>query len=422
MAKLIRLNDGTKLFYKKHSSSKALALGVFVGAGCVYENPQNNGIAHFIEHMVFKGTEKRSAFDVANETERRGIAINAFTSRSYTAFYTIGLAEYAAECADILSDILFNATFDEENLKKEQEVVVEEINMYDDDNEDVCLENLIRAHYGKKMLAAPILGSKKNVRSFDKEKIKAFMGDFYRSENTCVALVGNVSEEQAVALVTKYFVKKDSAEDFALPKVRTFKPQAKYVEKIKPAEQSCVGISFPSYPYRHKLNAVPALVASILGGGMSSRLFQEVREKNGLVYEIYASCSQYDTNGYFTVYFATGPSRVRVAVEKVRACLLDALKTGVTVEEFEKAIASAKTGLALGSESASDIMRLGGRYGLIGKTVTHEKLSKNLSKITIDDVNRCLKDVLDFSKCSISYVGQKQDFDIYKLFTEGNDE
>lgn len=419
MAKLIRLNDGTRLFHKKSTSGKAFALGVFVGAGCVYENRENNGIAHFIEHMAFKGTEKRTAFDIANETERHGIAINAFTSRTYTAFYTIGLIEYADVCADILSDMMFNSTFDEESLKKEQEVVVEEINMYEDDNEDLCLENLIRAHYGKKMLAAPILGTKKNVRSFDKEKIQAFMKDFYRSENTCVAVVGNISEEQAVSLVNKYFVKKATAEAFVRPKVRAVKPQAKYIEKIKPVEQSCVGIAFPSYPYRHKLNDAPLLISSVLGGGMSSRLFQDVREKNGLVYEIYATSSQYETNGYFIVYFATGPSRVRVALEKVRECLLNALQTGITAEELDKAVATAKTGYALGGESASGVMRLGGSYGLIGKLVTYEKLIKKLSKITLDDINFALKNILDFSQCSISYVGQKQDFDIYKLFTEG---
>ena len=113
MAKLITLESGLKLFFQRHASSKAFALGVFVGAGCVYENPTNNGIAHFIEHMVFKGTEKRSSFDIADETDKCGIMLNAFTTRQYTAFYTIGLAEYADKCADILSDLYFNATFTE---------------------------------------------------------------------------------------------------------------------------------------------------------------------------------------------------------------------------------------------------------------------------------------------------------------------
>lgn len=418
MAKLIRLNNGVKLFYKKHPSSKALALGVFVGAGCVYETPQNNGIAHFIEHMVFKGTEKRSSFDIANETEKRGIMMNAFTSRQYTAFYTIGLSEYAEECADILSDILFNATFTEENLEKEKDVVIEEINMYEDDGEDVCLENLVRAHYGKKMLSAPILGSKKNVKSFDKKAISEFMRKYYRAENACIALVGNVSEEFAVNLVEKYFTFPTIPEPFDLPKVKKVGPQGKFVKKIKPIEQSCVGISFPSFPYRHKKRYVPSIIASALGGGMSSRLFQEVREKSGLVYEIYATNNQYETNAYFLIYFGTSPNRVCTAVQKVKECLLDALKTGITEEEFDKAMATLKTSFALGSESASEIMRLGGRYGLMDKKVTHDTMLKELSRVTLEDVNSALGEIIDFSSASVSYVGQEVECDIFKLFKE----
>ncbi|MGN1043091.1 MAG: M16 family metallopeptidase, partial [Christensenellales bacterium] len=132
MAKLIRLEDGLKIFYERHKNSAAFALGVFVGAGCFYETKETNGISHFIEHTVFKGTEKRTAFDIANETDKCGVTLNAYTSRDLTAFYTVGLSEYAEKCADILSDLLFNATFTEENLEKEKGVVIEEIKMYED--------------------------------------------------------------------------------------------------------------------------------------------------------------------------------------------------------------------------------------------------------------------------------------------------
>lgn len=161
MAKLIRLTNGLKIYYHKHASSAAFALGVFVGAGCFYENKEDNGISHFIEHTVFKGTITRSAFDIANETDKRGIMINAYTGRDATVFYTVGLSEYAENCADILSDILFNATFTEENLEKEKGVVIEEIKMYEDDTEDVCLENLSKAHYGNNNVSYPILGNEK---------------------------------------------------------------------------------------------------------------------------------------------------------------------------------------------------------------------------------------------------------------------
>lgn len=419
MAKLINLDGGYRLFYKKHSSSKALALGVFVGAGCIYEDKNNNGIAHYIEHMLFKGTEKRSSFDIANETDKCGIMLNAFTSRQYTAYYTIGLSEYAEKSADILSDLFFNATFTEENMEKEKSVVIEEIKMYADDSEDVCLENLIRAHYGNTPLAYPILGTEKTVKNYSRQTIQEFMDAYYRAENTCIAVVGDVSEEFAVSLVKKYFVFPEKPEKFSLPIVRKVAPRCGYKKKIKPVEQSAVGISFPSYPYKHKNRYVPSFIASILGGGMSSRLFQEVREKSGLVYEIYATNNQYVSNGYFVIYFATSPSQVCTAVQKIRSCLLEAVESGLTEEEFDKAMAQLKTGMALGSESASEIMRLGGRYGLMDKAVTHESTLRELGKVTLEQVNAGLKEIIDLSKVSLSYVGEEIDCDLRKLLTEG---
>lgn len=418
MAKLIRLENGLKVFYEKHVKSMAFALGVFIGAGSYFENEENNGISHFIEHTLFKGTEKRTAFDIANETDSCGVSMNAYTSRSLTAFYTIGLAEYAEKCADILSDILFHSTFTEENLEKEKGVVIEEIKMYEDDSEDVCLENLIKAHYGNKPVSYPILGSKENVRSFTREDILGYMKKYYRAENACVSIVGNMSEEEAINLVKKYFVFPTYDDNFALPKIRTVAPKAKYVKKIKPLEQSAVGIAFPAYPYRHKKCFIPMIVSNILGGGMSSRLFQEVREKNGLVYEIYSAVNQYDVNALFLVYFGTTPSQVCTAVKKVSETLDKALKEGFSEAEFNKAMAQFKTSMVFCGESTSDVMRIGGLNGLIDKFVTPESILKEVSSYTLEDVNAAVKDIVRFDKASLSYVGKKPDCDLLKVLLE----
>ena len=418
MAKLIRLENGLKVFYEKHAKSSAFALGVFIGAGSFFENKENNGISHFIEHTVFKGTETRTAFDIADEADSCGVIINAYTSRNLTAFYTIGLAEYAEKCADILSDILFRSTFTEENLEKEKGVVIEEIKMYEDDTEDVCLENLIKAHYGNKPVSYSILGNKENVRSFTREDILDYMKRYYRAENACVSVVGNMSEEEAVNLVKKYFAFPTYDDNLVLPKLKTAAPKGKYVKKIKPLEQSAVGISFPAYPYKHKKRFLPMIVSNILGGGMSSRLFQEVREKNGLVYEIYSTVNQYDANAFFIVYFGTTPSQVCTAVKKVSETLDKALKEGFSEAEFKKAMAQFKTAMVFGGESASDVMRTGGRNGLIGKLVTPESILKEVSSYTLEDVNAAVKDIIKFDKASLSYVGKKPDCDLLKVLLE----
>lgn len=418
MAKLIRLEDGLKIFYERHENSAAFALGVFVGAGCFYETKETNGISHFIEHTVFKGTEKRTAFDIANETDKCGVTLNAYTSRDLTAFYTVGLSEYAEKCADILSDLLFNATFTEENLEKEKGVVIEEIKMYEDDSEDLCLENLMKAHYGNKTPSYPILGTVKTVNSFTKGDIKNYMSAYYRADNACVSVVGDLSEEAAVALVKKYFAFGKCEDKLCLPKVRTVRPKAKFIKKTKPLEQSAVGISFPSYTYRHKKRYLPLLVSNILGGGMSSRLFQEVREKLGLVYEIYSTTNQYDDNACFIIYFGTAPAQTKTAVVTVAKTLRKAVKEGFTEEEFHKAVAQFKTAMVLGGESSADIMRTGGRNGLRGKLVTPESILKEVSSYTLDDVNNALREIIDFSQASLSYVGKKTDCDLLAAFNE----
>lgn len=419
MAKLIRLSDGLKVFYQKHANSSAFALGVFIGAGSFYENKQNNGISHFIEHSVFKGTESRTAFDIAEETDRCGVTLNAYTSRNLTAFYAIGLAEYAEKCADILSDILFRSTFEESNLEKEKNVVIEEIKMYEDDAEDICLENLGKAHYGNKSVAYPILGTENTVRSFGRNDILDYMHKYYRADNACVSIVGNMSEEEAMALVKKYFVFPEREDKLILPKLGAVKPKARYAKKIKSFEQSAIGISFPSYPYRHKQRFLPVIISNILGGGMSSRLFQEVREKRGLVYEIYSSNNQYDNNAMLVIYLGTAPSQAATAVKTVSDTLAQAVAEGFSEDEFQKAMAQLKTAMVFGGESASDLMRMGGRNGLINKLVTPESVLAELSAYTLEDVNRALREIIDFSAASLSYVGKKPSVNLFDILLEG---
>ena len=408
MAKLLTTDGGLKVYYHRHLASRAFALGVFVGAGSCFEHGKNNGIAHFIEHMVFKGTETRTAFDIANESDACGLSINAYTGKQVTCFYTIGLLDYREKAADLLSDLFFRPTFTEENVAKEKGVVLEEIRMYEDDSEDLCLEGLSVAHYGKSRVSAPILGPERNVKKFDKEMMQDFRRRFYRLDNVCVAVVGDLAEREALSLVEKYFPKQKYDEKYHRPPLRTLPARAQYKEIVKPFEQSSVGISFPTYPVNHPLSTIPTFVSSILGGGMSSRLFQDVREDAGLVYEIYASHNQYINNAHSYIYFGTSPDLVVEALRRVRACILNAQK-GFTQEEFDKTMAQLKTSIALSSDSVSSLMRLGGHQALLNKTYSPERAIKELEKVTLDKINALLPELLDLNKASLCYVGKKPD-------------
>jgi predicted Zn-dependent peptidase len=205
MNKIIKFDSGLTLAVTPMSNTRSLSIGVFVETGSINETPENNGISHLIEHMVFKGTATRNAYDIADEMESIGANINAFTSKNMTAYYTVSTDEYARQCIDILSDIYLNATFTEENLQREKGVIVEEINMTEDNGEDLCFELVSKAHFKDSPLALPILGTAETVNAINYKMIKDYMSRFYTADNTYIVMTGNISESAAVELVKEFF-------------------------------------------------------------------------------------------------------------------------------------------------------------------------------------------------------------------------
>ncbi len=421
MSKIIKFESGLRLYFQQQKATKAVSIGVFVGAGCFYENKQNNGIAHFIEHMLFKGTTTKSAFDIANSMDSLGVHINAFTTKNYTAYYTIGLQDYIPQCMELLSDMYFNSTFTEENMEKEKGVVIEEINMYEDNHEDLCVENLTLAHFGKKeMTGYPILGTINSVKGISRTDILDFMSELYTPENTVISICGNLTEEKVVGLVKEYFDTKMQATNFERKKLKSIKPQGKMVKRIRPIEQANLALGFSGVGLKKKVSAVDSLICVMLCGGMSSRLFQKIREEKGLVYEIYCVANQYYHDGYNEIYFGTSPHKTKEAIVSLKECISNVQEQGFTKEELKKALIQRQTSLVLGAESSTSIMRAGGKMAITSNDCFRiNKALKELDKITLERVNERLKEMFDFSTCSISYVGVEPDFDIEKLVKEG---
>ena len=220
MNKIIKFDSGLTLAVTPMSNTRSLSIGVFVETGSINETPENNGISHLIEHMVFKGTATRNAYDIADEMESIGANINAFTSKNMTAYYTVSTDEYARQCIDILSDIYLNATFTEENLQREKGVIVEEINMTEDNGEDLCFELVSKAHFKDSPLALPILGTAETVNAINYKMIKDYMSRFYTADNTYIVMTGNISESAAVELVKEFFegkIKPNGEKSIVLP-------------------------------------------------------------------------------------------------------------------------------------------------------------------------------------------------------------
>ena len=414
---LFTFSDGLKLVHCKIDGVYSAYLSVMTGVGSGNETEENNGISHCVEHMLFKGTKRRSAFQISEDIDKIGAQINAFTSKLATCYYTTGLAEHLEECADVLSDILFDHTLDEGELDKERKVIDEEISMSEDDGADLCLDNLSGAYFGAHPLGRTILGPRSNVARFTSEDLREYIAQNYASDSTVVTIVGNVEFERAKAVAEKYFtgrMKRAGRKWQDVPAA----PHMGYSYTHKPElEQSHVGIAFPSLPYKHEKDATLAVVNAILGGNMSSRLFQEVREKQGLAYSVFSSPSAYINNGYMCIYAGVKPSNVQKAVRTIADLLLGLKANPITKGELEKGKQQIKTAYALSGESTSGSGTLFARFALYtGGLFNAEEEIKRVDKVTLDEANALALQVLNPQKAALSYVGKKCKDDLLKIF------
>lgn len=422
MAKLLKFPSGLAVCYERKKSAGSCAFGIFVGAGSRDERKDENGVAHFIEHMLFKGTEKRSAFDIANEIDGMGANANAYTSKTNTVFYISGLAKFLVRYVDVLSDMLFESTFTEENIERERGVILEEIKMYDDEGDSICADLLAEKFYGKNPLARPILGTEKSVKSLTAKKMRSFMERYYVPGNIALSYAGPASEEEINSLVEEYFEKRFSHSGKFVPPVRrNVRTNAVYaVRSDKPFEQANVIIRFPSYPVADKRSDAALTLAIMLGGGMSSRLFQKVREEKGLVYEIYSSATAVKGAGYLDIGLATAPELAAEAIAAVREVIEDVKANGFTEEEFEKVRLQRETGAVLGGETTFDIMRLMGKYYfLVGKPVSYRTLIKKMEKLNLAAVEAAFGEVIDYDRAAVCYVGKPTEADLSAILKSG---
>lgn len=416
MHKTIRYDNGLRLILKKIDFVRSVSAGVWVGTGSAYENQTNNGISHFIEHMLFKGTQKRSAFEIADSIDRIGAQINAFTSKECTCFYTKSIDEHLEKCLDVLSDMFFNSAFAEEELNREKKVVIEEISMIEDTPEDVCHELLAAAYFGDNPLSRSIIGTADNVNSFTKDMLKEYMIKHYCPENTVISIAGNIDIDQTIKMVEKYFVANFSGDycykHIPAPKHDT---KSKFVSKIKQVEQASVAIAFPSVTFNSPMAQPMMLLSSVLGGGMSSRLFQKVREELGLAYSVYTYPSAYINNGMFTVYIGTNPQNIELAMETIVKELDKVKKEGITKDEFLRGKEQLKGSFILGQENTSSIMTIYGKLLLLANEEFNlDKRLTEINAVTQDDVNRVIEQTFDYSKASISCVSSQEVQDLTK--------
>ena len=399
-----RYDNGLRLVVKQMDGLMSVTMGILVGTGAGVETDAEDGISHFIEHMQFKGTQKRNAFEISDAFDRIGAQVNAFTGKDLTCYYSKCTSDHTEDCFELLSDLFLNATFPEEEMEREKGVVCEEISMNEDSPEDLCLDLLARAFYGEENYGRNILGTTNNVKSFSIADIQAYKKARYCPENIVISFAGGIDMETAEKLVEDYFSN--------LPKgaFEERKPQIilqhKSLVKCKPIEQMHIAIAYPSVARGDEREDIINAVNGVLGGSMSARLFQEVREKRGLAYSVYSYISAFPEAATLNIYAGVNPAHAEEAYEAINEVVRTIKEKGITEEEFLRSREQMKAGMFFSNESSNAQMLLYGKYMLyFNKIFDFEDKLKRINGMTYDKVKDALSIMFDEDKKAVALVG-----------------
>lgn len=415
-----KLKNGLRVVTEYIDHVNSISVGVMVQNGSRNEDISVNGISHFIEHMFFKGTEKRSAKDIVQEIENVGGQINAYTSKEVTCYYIKALNTHLKLSIDILSDMIINSKFDEEEIKREQGVVIEEINMSEDSPEDVLDNDASKAIFLDNPLSYPILGSIENIKSFNRKKIKDFIKSHYTPNNSVISICGKFDEKEIINILEEYFGQWEADRDY-IPTYETpiLTSGSKYTNKQ--IEQLHINLAFNGLPYAHEKSYSLVLLNNIFGGGASSVLFQKVREELGLCYTIYSYGQPYLGVGINNIYTGVSKKYAEKALSVINDELKNFAKNGITKELLEINKEKIKANYILGLESTSSRMFANAKNMLLqNKIKTQEEVIKRINNINGDDINYVLDTCFKPGIISTAYVGQDIEYENLNYIIEPN--
>lgn len=399
-----RLSNGIPVVFEQIEYLRSVSFGVFVKAGSAFETKENNGISHLLEHMFFKSTKNRTAKQIADEMAHIGGNLNAFTEKETTTFYVTALEEQLPTAIALIGDMLTNALFLESELEREKGVVLEEIDMYDDSPEDLVHEMLQKLAWLDEALGFIISGEKEVVKSITREELFAFKERIYTADRMTISIAGKVDVEETMKQLEESFSSfKPSTMDVPLVKP---KYQPAVFCRTKDIEQVHLNIAFNSVSYQSDEKYVLYLLNTILGGGDNSRLFQKLREEEGLTYSIYSYESIYEEAGLFHIDAVLNPSKLQTALSQIKEVIEILSRDGVTENELAQAKQQLKTDLIIGNESTkSKIFNNGKSFLMKGYLRTIDEVLEDVYQVTCEDVVDFARRYLRWDQKSISLVG-----------------
>ncbi len=401
------LTNGLRVLSVERPQTETVSVGIWVHTGSAYETPDMNGISHFLEHMVFKGSSKRNALQISEDIENVGGTTNAYTSREFTVFYAKMLKNDLELAIDVLADMVMAPTFADDELNKEREVVVQEIKQTFDDPSDIVFDYFQETAYQKQALGRTILGPAEKVRSFNADTLRRYMASNYAAENIVVVAVGNLQHAEFVKMVEERMAGLQTAKNFIADK--QIYTGGEFI-KQRDIEQTQVLLGFKSVDCFDENRYAVSLLSAILGGGMSSRLFQEIREKRGLVYTVYSFNNTFTQNGIFGIYAGLEADEIKNYVPVVTDEIKRICNEYVTDTELDRVKVQHKAGMLMALESSSSTAEaIARRYLLHNRFIPIEEVIAKIDSVTKEQVMQAAQQIF-CSPLTYTLLGNLKDY------------
>jgi len=398
------LPNGVRVLTETVPHIESVSVGIWVASGAHDESASHRGVSHFIEHMLFKGTETRTARQIADEFDFIGGQLNAFTEKEYTCYFAKVLAEHLPRAIDVLADMFLNSAFEPQEIELEKNVVLEEIKRHEDTPDDLVHDLFAETVWNGHPLGNPILGDRQSIEKLTRDDLVEFMRTRYTPDGVVVAAAGNLVHEELVDKIASVFGGMRGTKTGFSRTTPAFSSGSALTNKVTEQVHFCIGT--PGFSQLDPEKYTLVIIDATLGGGMSSRLFQEIREKRGLVYAIGSYSASYREGGLFAVYAGTSLQNIEEVLHLVRSEFASVLNSNITAEELTRAKNQIRGALVLGQESMSSRMiRMAKSELYFGRPVLLEEVIASILKVTHDDIAQVASRIFGESTFAFAAVG-----------------
>lgn len=406
------LPNGLRILLLPDDRSRSACVSIWVGSGTRFEAPERGGVSHFIEHMLFKGTQRRTARDIAEETDGIGGQLNAYTTKEYTCYYARALDSHIPLALDVLCDMLTCSKLDNTDMDTERGVILEEIGMYEDSPDDLLIDGLYASVWQGSMLGSNILGTRQIISEMTADDLRAHMAQQYTGSRIVCAVSGRFHRDTILEIISSTLGRLPHGDQPYLAEKAHYNKGITVIERD--FEQIHLALGFPSVSLEDKAKNPIAVFNSICGGSSSSRLFQRIREELGLAYSVGSSSTPYLKEGLFEIDAAVSPANEEAAIREIVRELCRLRRDGVTPDELSRAKEQIKASIIMGLEGNSAAAGHMGRSELLrGHIRTEDEIIESIDSITLDQVNEAARQIVDFDNISICAAGKVRDVDYY---------